>query len=741
MVMEHTKAFGGRSKKPFRLIEVLVALKWKIFILGSVLFALLSPLAFLLYDTFYVASATVRISPTVTTFLSPSEDYNISSYYHDYVRTQVQRITRLQVLMTAINRLPVGLRQQFINEEEETLLQASSRLQSQLSVSQIPHTHLVRIAIRGDQAEGLSEIVNNVVNVYLEKLVEEGQGVDSHRLTYLQQEKRQLESQLAKFNERLKQISVETGISDFDQGESLALVKLTQLQHAYISARTATMQAQNQLNNAVKEAENVADIRLQAAVEQETVKDPILANARLWSQSEIRSIRTRMLGYSQQNPERRHLSAKMQGVQDLLTSLEEDVKEKTQASIKKRQDLNTQQVLIRAKYAYRVALENEESVAGELAEARKEAAVHSQAIMEGKQLDFEIQRLQDLLQKLEQRIYALHIESKAPGRTSLDSIARSIPHNNLVKFLIGFFALSFGGATAFFVFRQSRNQLISSPQDVELAIGASPSWPIQDYHKVGKLHRPFSRVTLDDPTSRPAMAIRSLAVKVNKERCNFGARLAVFTGIGREVGTTAIALNCAHAMRQLCDKVLIIEMNAQNPRLGRLVGKRDKPNNMNILDAMDEGNSIADFIAHDKEREIDILTGLPSGGLPALNRGKLVALIHQLKREYDFIIVDTAPLLNSDLTEFMIIQSDLIVPIILGDYTTYREAYDTIRLMLRLEVRALAPVLNWRKLDTFSAPLNRQRPKKRKRPLMTCRPMLRMRVRMKEWKRMREERL
>lgn len=727
---QSARAFGGRPKKPFHIIEILLRQKWKIAILGSAVFLLLSPIAFLFYDTYYVATATVRISPTMTTFFSPKEDINITSYYHDYARTQVRRITRLQVLMTAINRLPQELRSHFIGKDE-TLLEAASRLRDTLTVNQIPRTHLISVKLKGDQPEGLAEVVNNVVNVYLEKIAEEGQGVDNHRLAYLKQERSELETKLNKTNEALKQISISTGVTDFIQGEQTSYNRLTQLQQAHIAARTATMQTKNALENAVKEADAVAAIQLEATVEKETSTDPLLANARLWSQSAMRDLRTRMLGFTTENPERKHLNTRIEGVQGLLADVEENIKTKTYESVKKRQNLGTEQQLIHARFAYETALKNESDIAQELATAKKETATFSQAIMQGRELQFELERQQELLQKLEQRIYSLQVESKAPGRTSLDSIARSVPHNNLVKYLVAIFVLSFGGSVLFFVVRESKDQMICTPLDVEQAIGAPPSWPIQNYTPASGKNTPFSRISLEDSSSKSAMAIRSLAVKINKERCNFGARLAIFTGVNREMGTTAIALNCAHAMRQLCDKVLLIDMNAQHPRIERLIRKNENSKGKNILAAVNEEIPLQECILHDEERDIDVLAGPPQGGLAALNRGKLIELLASLRAKYNFILVDTAPLVNSDLTEFMIIQSDLVIPIILGNQTPYQEAYDTVKLMVRLETRAIAPVLNWMK-GTKNPTATAKKRKKRARPLLNCRPLVRMRVQRRE---------
>ena len=727
MAPQNHKSFRGKAYKPFRVIEIISQRKWKIGVLGALLFLLLSPLAFLLYDTYYVANATLRISPTLPTFLSASDDRNIVSYYHDYARTQVSRIKRLQVLMTALNRLPPELRNQFVTDEQ-TMLQAAAGLRQAIQVSQVPQTHLIRVGLKQKSPEGLAELINNVVNVYLEKLQEEEEGVDNHRLAYLRQERRGLEARLGKQSAALKDISLKTGVTDFSMPESHHHTRVTQLQEAFVDAQTRSLQTKNYFENAMKEAEALQGVGLTAAVDLEKEKDPILANAKMWTHSRLRDIETRMLGYSDIHPERKILSARAADIEKLFQDLEQEVEKEALANVEEKRSLALKEKAIKAEFAYLTAKKTETDLKVQLDKAKEELTAYSQHVLQGRAYEKEHEQTEELLSQLDARIYALQVESKAPGRASLDSIARSIPHNNLMKYLVMLFGIAFSSATAFVVLSERRDQLIRSSKDVEQAIGAPPSWPIEDYRSKSGPRMAFSRCTMESPQSTSARALRSLAVKLNKERCSFGAKMAVFTGVESKVGTTAILMNCAQSMTQLCDKVLVLDMNTRTPRASHLIlgDKHDRT----ILDAIDGHASIDECILHDKERRVDVIAAPPVESMQALDRGKLLSIIEELKQRYDFVLVDTAPLLDSDMTEFMLIQSDVAVPIILGNRTRYREAHDCVKLLLRLEVSAVAPVLNQQFLS--------QRPKRRRRPTLRCRPMLRLRVTRRENRRERE---
>lgn len=727
MSKQSRDSFRGKPSKPFQIIDILLKRKWKIAILGTLCFLLLSPLAFVLYDTYYVATATLRISPTLPTFLGGSEDTPITGHYHDYARTQVSRIKRLQVLMTALNRLPANMRKQFVNKET-TLLQAATGLRAQIQVSQIPRTHLIKVELKAKQAEGLAELTNNIINVYLEKLREEEEGLDNHRLAYLRQERRQLESVEQKQSAALQALSQQTGITDFDAGSSIHETRVRQLQQAYIAAQTATLQARNLYDNMQKEMNAIRAVSLTAAIEARATEDPILSNTRAWGQKTLREIEHRMLGYSPNHPERRTLQARIDTIKKQLAEAEAETEQEAKESAETQLSTKLEERRIHLEFSYLTAKKNEEDLKKSLDEAKGQLAQHSHAILQGKALAKELTNTENLLEHLDSRIYSLQVESKAPGRTTLDSIARSMPHNNLMKYLSMIFAFSFASAAGFVLLRESRDQIIRTPEDVETAIGAPPSWPIPDYREKHGPRRAFSRASIENPHCTAAKAVRSLAVKINKERCNFDARIAVFTGVERGVGCSTILINCAASMAQLCDKVLVIDMNSRAPRLHHFVRGADaKPS---WLQAAKGDKSIDECIIHDDERDIDVMCGPSNAELLKMDRSDLIRLLDDLKQVYDFIFIDMEPLLDCDITEFVAIHSDLCIPVILGNSSSFRVAHDTVKLMLRLEVGAIAPVLNWVQPQ--------QAPRRRRRPVLRCSPFMRLRVYRRESRRDKE---
>ncbi|MBC8414284.1 hypothetical protein H8E50_11545, partial [bacterium] len=70
-------------------------------------------------------------------------------------------------------------------------------------------------------------------------------------------------------------------------------------------------------------------------------------------------------------------------------------------------------------------------------------------------------------------------------------------------------------------------------------------------------------------------------------------------------------------------------------------------------------------------------------------------------KKYDFILIDSAPVLQSDLTEFLVVQADVGVLIIQGDRCLYNNLRRSVQILSRLRLTAISAVFNW------GAPRNR----------------------------------
>lgn len=692
------QSFRGKPHKPFDLTKALKKFRLNIFLWGFLFFCLLTPFAWLFNETYYIATGILRVAPTLNRFLTDDKEINLSDFYQDYVQTQVSRLNQVQLIMNALNRLPPKLKELYIKPHQDPM-EAAVDLQKDIKVAQIPKTQFISVQMRGIRSEGLAEMVNAVINVYLEKIQEEEEGSDNRRLTYLQQERKQLLARVAQQRTALAQIAAEAKVSTFNMVEDNPTIALREVKAAHTLAEARAMESKSRYENSLKEAEALRGIPIAGLIEDQTQTNPVLSNTKLLTSGTLIELEAATSGVKLTNPDRQFAEMQKGHLSDYIQKLESDVRKQQEQIITAKRDLDIEQKIVGALYQYKIYAQLEKELNTKLKAKEEETAVRSAAFIKGRQVQEDLQAMTELLEKLDTRIYNLSVESKAPGRISLENIARSLKYDIFMLLLSLAGVVSFGSVSAYYAIKDLRDCVIRSKQDIENAIGATPSWPIPDYRLDNGTKTAFSAITINAPESIPAKAIRSLAVKLNKERLDNSSKVAVFSGINSKAGTSSILINAAHSMSMLCRRILVIDLNIRHPQIRDFI--HSWKNDKGLIDFLQGMGDLSDCTVRDEKRRIDLLL-IPEGcGPDWLNRCKFHQALAEMRERYDFILIDSEPLIQSDLTEFLMAEADIAVPIIQGNRTIYEELYQTVHLLWRMQVKAIAPVLNWLSLRTI----------------------------------------
>jgi Mrp family chromosome partitioning ATPase len=173
-------------------------------------------------------------------------------------------------------------------------------------------------------------------------------------------------------------------------------------------------------------------------------------------------------------------------------------------------------------------------------------------------------------------------------------------------------------------------------------------------------------------------------------------------------------------MKHFCQRVLVIDGNMINPGVAEMAGlmgnlqgdSRPKAFRGFFPRAPDETESdseqydaswetefggIIDFetaLVRDQERGLDFLL-LGDMEWTAAVRREVPVLLNKMSEHYDFIFVDSPPILFTDTTELLVTLAHVVVLIAQGDRTKLKDFARTTDLILKLEVPAMAAVLNW----------------------------------------------
>jgi polysaccharide biosynthesis transport protein len=73
----------------------------------------------------------------------------------------------------------------------------------------------------------------------------------------------------------------------------------------------------------------------------------------------------------------------------------------------------------------------------------------------------------------------------------------------------------------------------------------------------------------------------------------------------------------------------------------------------------------------------------------------IAIIIEKAREEYDYIYIDTAPIMVSDTTEYIVMKSDVGVLVVHGNKTTYPDMVRAVDILGKLELKVFSMILNW----------------------------------------------
>lgn len=151
-------------------------------------------------------------------------------------------------------------------------------------------------------------------------------------------------------------------------------------------------------------------------------------------------------------------------------------------------------------------------------------------------------------------------------------------------------------------------------------------------------------VTAHLPRSRPSEAFRSVRTAICFSSAGDSHRVIQVTSPAAGEGKTTLAANVAASLAQSGKRTILVESDFRRPSVHKITGV---PNDVGIVDVLKDRAELLDVI---QEIEVDDLSVLPCGKLPRnpselLTRPEYEALLDVLRQKYEYVVVDTPPVL------------------------------------------------------------------------------------------------
>ncbi len=154
----------------------------------------------------------------------------------------------------------------------------------------------------------------------------------------------------------------------------------------------------------------------------------------------------------------------------------------------------------------------------------------------------------------------------------------------------------------------------------------------------------YRNVVIEDPNSPEAEAYRKLELNIRMSSVDKPVRVIQSTSATPQDGKTTTAINLAAVYAEKGKKVIILDFDLRRPKIQRAF---HKSNDVGLYDFIVDDKNYHDLIIKDASG-IDLLLTGHHLSYPhiILQSKKVIDMISELRNEYDYIVVDTPPVLT-----------------------------------------------------------------------------------------------
>lgn len=317
-------------------------------------------------------------------------------------------------------------------------------------------------------------------------------------------------------------------------------------------------------------------------------------------------------------------------------------------------------------------------IQAQIKQIHNEAKVFSESYNKALGLNNEIKRYQNQLEKIENRMDDLLIESTAPSMVRWESKAlptgKGKDASKKFKIIVPLASLIFGLLVPILVdFIKAMGEMRTTNQ-LQNLIG----------------HKPLAGFCESDESFARRLVLadilRKLAIALEHEHKLNNVRLFLFTSVKPGAGVTGLALQLAQEFGDLGVRALVVEVNAfkPDPRY------HDDQFQTGLIDLINGEGSIEEAISKAEGMLPDRLgVGYPFH--PHLyNYDKLRNILASLKTRYDVILLDAPPILNSSDTEFLCAMADLTLMLVKAREVKPHEVRRAVATLMSLEPEAVS---------------------------------------------------
>ena len=202
----------------------------------------------------------------------------------------------------------------------------------------------------------------------------------------------------------------------------------------------------------------------------------------------------------------------------------------------------------------------------------------------------------------------------------------------------------------------------------------------------------YKNVVLDTPNSIEAEAYRKLEMNISIASLDRKMQVIQCTSATPEDGKTTTTINLAAVFAEKGKKVIILDFDLRRPKIHRAF---HQVNDAGFYEFVTNHVDYHQLIVHDESSKIDLFLSGKHLSFPhiVLESSLVVHLIESLRKEYDYIIIDTPPVLS--VTDPVIISKlvDGVVFIVAYNRTKKDDAREGLKILRQNNAYVIGGVL------------------------------------------------
>jgi succinoglycan biosynthesis transport protein ExoP len=670
-----------KVKKPFNPVGAIVK-SFRLILLITVVGSFLTiPVVALKTRPKYEAEAVIIVNPYFPKVLFKDDEGGSINSYEDWMRTQVMVIKSFPVMEQAILEYH---QQGFIwKGHGESMKSATDRLVSRIKITQIKDTQLILVSMKSSNRRGLADIVNCVVRSYIRSANDQGRGESGFKVETLKKDKEKINQELNDAFAELDLVSRKFGTAITEEKNLYVYIdSLIDVKKASTKAIIERISAESKIKALRNSRDELRKLDVSGLVDDRSETNSLLSdNLLALNRKETETIE-QLVGITPENPKYASLTKRLQQ----LNEQSRRIREQSMKSIEKtvRGKLITENLIesekLRAEYL--AALDIERQMAREVARVQSEVLNYNAAILKATTRKREIQRLQDTLNRINERIDQIMIESTNPGRIFVQSFALppESPSDDPRKKMMGLcVAGSFMVGLFLVVGRAMLDNTIKRPDHVAKVLG----FPITGY-LIDSVREQIPSDTIatlfrDYPNSFLAGQFRQIALKFQKDHVVNGSRTFAFFSVTDRNGSSTLAANTLAMLDAPDTKKLLMDLNHRHPLVKQ------------FPDIFSPGGST---VSHN----LFPFTILPHDGRGEtashldINDARL--LLDELKQSFEYIFLDAPPYLLCPNSTGIASIVDVVVLVAETNKTLWGELVGAVNQLDRDGIKVIAVVLN-----------------------------------------------